>query len=71
MISNDYRADLGQTAVEEHTDLIGNGQETEPFDTQAQDAVTNILHALQREMGDAFDAEQFVSMSVIHFNSER
>jgi hypothetical protein len=68
-----WRESLGDTAVEAHTDAIRNGQETEPFDVQALDAITNILHAAKANWdGEGkFDADKMLNTALIHFNTEQ
>lgn len=69
----DWKIELGRTAVNAHVDAISNGQETEPFETQALDAITDILHALYVDFdgeGD-FDADRFLNMALIHYNTEQ
>jgi hypothetical protein len=67
------RSHYGETAVEAHSAEIGGGQDTEPFQTQALDAITNILHAAKANWeGDGeFNADHLVQMAVIHFNCEQ
>lgn len=78
---NDWRIHLGEAAVEAHTDQIKNGQETEPFRTQAMDAIVNILHAikantdLDREDYGAdevpeFDVDQFLLTATVSYKEE-
>lgn len=69
-MDNAYRASLGEIAVDAHTDAIRNGQETEPYEIQAVDAVTNILHFLRQE-GELDDPERFLRMAAQHFAEER
>lgn len=68
-----WRVDLGETAVAAHTDAILNGQETEPFETQARDVLVNVLHAM-RENWDGedgeFDADKILTTTLVLYNSE-
>jgi len=77
---NDWRIMLGETAVEAHTDTIRNGQETEPFKTQAMDTIVNILHAIKanvesdgEEFGPdeaEFDVDRFLLAATVSYKEE-
>jgi hypothetical protein len=68
----DWRINLGETAVEAHTDAIRNGQETEPFETQARDALVNILHAMKAnaEEDETFDVDAILLTTVVNYKEE-
>lgn len=63
------RYELGNVAVDAHTDAMRNGQETEPFETQAVDAITNILHAVRRHKNKAL-ARKTLELALMHFEHE-
>jgi hypothetical protein len=68
----DWRIHLGETAVEAHTAEIMNGQETEPFETQARDALVNILHAMKANMeeDETFDVDGILLSTVVNYKEE-
>jgi hypothetical protein len=77
---NDWRIHLGEIAVEAHTNAILNGQETEPFKTQAIDTIVNILHAIKanidadrEEFGPdegEFDVDRFLLAATVSYKEE-
>lgn len=68
----EWRQGRGEIAVQAHVESIMNGQETEPFETQALDTVSDILHAVAVNWdGEGeFDAETFLNSALRHFNHE-
>jgi hypothetical protein len=77
----DWRIHCGEAAVESHTGEIMNGQETEPFKTQAMDAIVNILHAIKANMDEdrekfdddephEFDVDRFLLAATVSYKEE-